>query len=131
MTTWSRRAVGSRPIPAARLTLTDDVDEGVGGVDYLHTDVRVSMGEAHEVWEERIGLLRPSQVNTEVVRRSGNPKVTFLHCLPAFHDRETKGGEEIFAKYGLDGLGSPTRCPSPSIRSSSTRPRSECRRSRL
>jgi ornithine carbamoyltransferase len=62
------------------------------------------MGEAHEVWEERIGLLRPSQVNTEVVRRSGNPKVTFLHCLPAFHDRETKGGEEIFAKYGLDGL---------------------------
>jgi ornithine carbamoyltransferase len=104
MTTWSRRAVGSRPIPAARPTLTDDVDEGVGGVDYLHTDVRVSMGEAHEVWEERIGLLRPSQVNTEVVRRSGNPKVTFLHCLPAFHDRETKGGEEIFAKYGLDGL---------------------------
>ena len=88
----------------ARLTLTEDVDEGVTGVDYLYTDVWVSMGEAASVWEERIELLKPYQVNGDVVRRTGNPKVKFLHCLPAFHNRETKVGAEIFEKYGLDGL---------------------------
>jgi ornithine carbamoyltransferase len=88
----------------ARLTLTEDVDEGVSGVDYLYTDVWVSMGEPAEVWEERIRLLKPYQVNMEVVQRTGNPKVRFLHCLPAFHNRQTKVGEEIFEKYGLDGL---------------------------
>jgi ornithine carbamoyltransferase len=88
----------------ARLTLTADVDEGVGGVDYLYTDVWVSMGEEKSVWEERIELLRPYQVNADVVRRSGNAQVKFLHCLPAFHNRETKVGKEIFETYGLDGL---------------------------
>jgi ornithine carbamoyltransferase len=88
----------------ARLTLTDDVDKGVGGVDYLYTDVWVSMGEAKSVWEERIELLRPYQVNADVVRRSGNPDVKFMHCLPAFHNRETKVGEEIFEQHGMDGL---------------------------
>lgn len=88
----------------ARLTLTEDVDEGVGGVEFLYTDVWVSMGEAEAVWEERIRLLRPYQVNGDVIRRTGNPKVKFLHCLPAFHNRETKIGEEIFEKYGLDGM---------------------------
>jgi ornithine carbamoyltransferase len=88
----------------ARLTLTEDVDEGVSGVDYLYTDVWVSMGEPAEAWEERIGLLKPYQVNMDVVRRTGNPRVRFLHCLPAFHNRETKVGEAIFEKYGLDGL---------------------------
>jgi ornithine carbamoyltransferase len=88
----------------ARLTLTADVDEGVAGVDYLYTDVWVSMGEAKEVWKERIELLTPYQVNADVVRRSGNPKVKFLHCLPAFHNRQTKVGEEIYETYGLDGL---------------------------
>ena len=88
----------------ARLTLTADLDQGVGGVDYLYTDVWVSMGEPAEVWEERINLLKPYQVNADVVRRTGNPKVKFLHCLPAFHNRETKVGEGIFEKYGLDGL---------------------------
>jgi ornithine carbamoyltransferase len=88
----------------ARLTLTEDVDEGVSGVDYLYTDVWVSMGEAGSVWEERVRLLTPYQVNADVVRRTGNPNVKFLHCLPAFHNRETKVGEEIFQGYGLDGM---------------------------
>ena len=88
----------------ARLTLTEDVDEGVSGVDYLYTDVWVSMGEAKSVWEERISLLRPYQVNQDVVSRTGNPKVKFMHCLPAFHNRETKMGEEIFQEHGMDGL---------------------------
>ncbi len=88
----------------ARLTLTADVDEGVQGVDYLYTDVWVSMGEDPAVWEERIHLLKPYQVNGEVVKRTGNPNVMFLHCLPAFHNRQTKVGEEIFQKYGLDGM---------------------------
>jgi len=88
----------------ARLTLTADVDEGVKGVDYLYTDVWVSMGEDPSVWDERIELLRPYQVNGDVIKRTGNPGVKFLHCLPAFHNRETKVGEEIFEKYGLDGM---------------------------
>jgi ornithine carbamoyltransferase len=88
----------------ARLTLTADVDEGVGGVDYLYTDVWVSMGEPADVWGERIKLLTPYQINADVVRRTGNPKVKFMHCLPAFHNRQTKVGEDIFQKYGMDGL---------------------------
>ncbi|MGH3458097.1 ornithine carbamoyltransferase [Aeromicrobium sp.] len=88
----------------ARLTLTEDVDEGVAGVDYLYTDVWVSMGEDKSVWEERIKLLTPYQVNKELVARTGNPRVKFMHCLPAFHNRETKVGAEIFEQYGMDGL---------------------------
>ena len=88
----------------ARLTLTEDVDEGVRDVDYLYTDVWVSMGEAKSVWKERIELLTPYQVNADVVARTGNPHVRFLHCLPAFHNRQTTVGEEIFQTYGLDGL---------------------------
>jgi ornithine carbamoyltransferase len=88
----------------ARLTLTQDVDEGVTGVDFLYTDVWVSMGEDKSVWKERIKLLTPYQVNKELVTRTGNPRVKFMHCLPAFHNRETKVGEEIFEQYGMDGL---------------------------
>ncbi len=88
----------------ARLVLTADIDEGVGGVEFLYTDVWVSMGEDPSVWEERIALLKPYQVNLDMVKRTGNPKVRFLHCLPAFHNRETKIGEEIFEKYDLDGM---------------------------
>ncbi len=88
----------------ARLTVTEDVDEGVQGADFLYTDVWVSMGEADEVWEERIKLLKPYQVNLDVVNRTGNPRVRFMHCLPAFHNRDTEVGEEIFQKFGLDGL---------------------------
>jgi ornithine carbamoyltransferase len=88
----------------ARLTLTESVEEGVEGVDYLYTDVWVSMGEAKEVWDERIKLLKPFQVNMDVVKQTGNPKVKFMHCLPAFHNRETKVGEEIYEKTGLESL---------------------------
>jgi ornithine carbamoyltransferase len=88
----------------ARITLTESVEEGVKGVDFLYTDVWVSMGEADEVWKERLELLKPYQVNSNVVKLTGNPNVKFMHCLPAFHNRETKLGEEIYQKYGMDGL---------------------------
>jgi ornithine carbamoyltransferase len=88
----------------AKITLSEDVSEAVKGVDFLYTDVWVSMGEPESVWEERISLLKPYQVNAEAIRLTGNPKVKFLHCLPAYHNRETKIGEEIFRKYGLDGM---------------------------
>ena len=88
----------------ARLTLTEDVDEGVSGVDFLYTDVWVSMGEEKSVWADRIRLLKPYQINSDVLTRSGNPKVKFMHCLPAFHNRDTKVGQSIFEEYGMDGL---------------------------
>ena len=88
----------------ARITITDDVEAGVKGVDFLYTDVWVSMGEPKEVWDERIALLKPYQVNAALVDKTGNPDVKFLHCLPAFHDRNTTVGEDIFAKTGMDGL---------------------------
>ncbi len=88
----------------ARITLTEDPAEGVVGVDFLHTDVWVSMGEDPSVWEERVKLLLPYQVNAALVERTGNPAVKFMHCLPAFHDRETKVGEEIYQRFGLDGM---------------------------
>jgi ornithine carbamoyltransferase len=88
----------------ARITLTDDVAEGVRGADFVHTDVWVSMGEPKDVWAERIALLRPYQVNQAVLEATGNPDVRFMHCLPAFHDRETAVGEQIFQEFGLDAL---------------------------
>ncbi|WP_019145860.1 ornithine carbamoyltransferase [Aeromicrobium massiliense] len=88
----------------ARLTLTADVAEGTSGVDFLYTDVWVSMGEDKSVWAERIRLLTPYQVNADVVAGTGNPQVKFMHCLPAFHNRDTKVGEEIFQTYGMEGL---------------------------
>ena len=88
----------------ARLTLTEKVEEGVRGVDFIYTDVWVSMGEPKEVWDERTRLLKPYQVTMDLLRKSGNPKIRFMHCLPAFHNRETKVGEDIFQKTGLDGL---------------------------
>jgi ornithine carbamoyltransferase len=88
----------------AKITLTEDVATGVKGVDFLYTDVWVSMGEPVEVWDERVKLLRPYQINMDVVRKTGNPNVKFMHCLPAFHNKETTVGQEIFEKYGLDGM---------------------------
>jgi ornithine carbamoyltransferase len=88
----------------ARVTLTEDPAEGVAGVDFLYTDVWVSMGEDPSAWEERVKLLRPYQVNAALVELTGNPAVKFMHCLPAFHDRETKVGEEMYQRFGLDGL---------------------------
>jgi ornithine carbamoyltransferase len=88
----------------ARLTVTADVDTGVRGADFLYTDVWVSMGEDAGTWKERIDLLRPYQINADLLHRTGNPATKFMHCLPAFHNRETKIGEEIFQKFGLDAL---------------------------
>lgn len=88
----------------AKITLTESVEEGVKGVDFLYTDVWVSMGEPAEVWAERIKLLSPYQVNMKVVKKTGNPAVKFLHCLPAFHNRETVIGEDVFQKYGLEAM---------------------------
>ena len=88
----------------AKIIITDNVEEAVKGVDFLYTDVWVSMGEPDSVWTERIRLLRPYQVNMDVVKKTGNPNVKFLHCLPAFHNRQTKVGEDIFQKFGLDGM---------------------------
>jgi ornithine carbamoyltransferase len=88
----------------ATITITESVEEAVKGADFLYTDVWVSMGEPDSVWDERIKLLRPYQVNMDVIMKSGNPKVKFLHCLPAFHNRDTKVGEEIYQKFGLDGM---------------------------
>ena len=88
----------------ARLMVTDDIDAGVKGCDFVHTDVWVSMGEAKEVWESRIKLLSPYQVNMDLMKKTGNPTVKFMHCLPAFHDRHTTVGEEMFERFGLDGM---------------------------
>jgi len=87
-----------------KISITEEVKEAVKGADFLYTDVWVSMGEPEEVWEERIKLLTPYQVNSEVLRLTGNPHVKFLHCLPAIHNRETKLGEEIFQKFGMEAL---------------------------
>jgi ornithine carbamoyltransferase len=88
----------------ARLTVTDDVAAGVEGADFVHTDVWVSMGEPNSVWSERIDLLRDYQINAEVMAATGKADARFMHCLPAFHNRDTKVGEEIFQKFGLEGL---------------------------
>jgi ornithine carbamoyltransferase len=88
----------------AKILITEDVDEAVKDADFLYTDVWVSMGEPDSVWEERIKLLKPYQVNMSVIKKTENPDVRFLHCLPAFHNRETKVGEEIYRKFGLDGM---------------------------
>ena len=88
----------------AKITLTDDLDSGVKGCDFLCTDVWVSMGEPKEVWEERINLLRPYQVNEEAMEKTGNPNVKFMHCLPAFHNRETVIGEDIYQRFGLEAM---------------------------
>ena len=88
----------------ARLTLTDDVAEGVKGADYLYTDVWVSMGEPDEVWAERVKLLKPYQVNARAMELTGNPNTKFMHCLPAFHNTHTEVGKEMYEKFGLEGL---------------------------
>ncbi|ALX93186.1 ornithine carbamoyltransferase [Serratia sp. JSRIV001] len=86
-----------------KITLTEDIAEGVQGADFLYTDVWVSMGEAKEVWQERIALLRPYQVNMAMVKLTGNPQVKFLHCLPAFHDDQTTLGKQMAEQYGMHG----------------------------
>ena len=88
----------------ATLTLTDDVDAGVKGCDFLYTDIWVSMGEPDEVWKERISLLMPYQVNAKMMEKTGNPKCKFMHCLPSYHNLETQAGRDVYKKFGLDGI---------------------------
>ncbi|NLD10082.1 MAG: ornithine carbamoyltransferase [Xanthomonadaceae bacterium] len=88
----------------ATITLTEDPKLAVKGVDFVHTDVWVSMGEPEAAWKERIDLLLPYQINSELMNASGNPDVKFMHCLPAFHNRETTVGEWIYETFGLDGV---------------------------
>ena len=87
----------------ARITITDNPEAGVKGCDFVLTDVWVSMGEPAEVWKERIGLLKPYQVNSALMAATGNPACKFMHCLPAYHNLETKVGREVYEKFGLDG----------------------------
>lgn len=88
----------------AKVTVTDRVEEGVKGCDFLYTDVWVSMGEPKEVWEERIKLLLPYQVNKKAMELTGNPQCKFMHCLPAYHNLETEVGRDIHKQFGLNGL---------------------------
>jgi len=89
----------------ARITVTDDIDKAVKNADYVHTDVWVSMGEPKEVWAERIKLLMPYQVNAGIMKRTGNPAVKFMHCLPSFHNADTKVGKQVSEQFGLrDGI---------------------------
>ncbi len=87
----------------ARLTLTEDPAEGLAGVDFVHTDVWVSMGEPREVWEHRVKTLTPYQVNTAAMRATGNPDARFMHCLPAYHDENTGIGRDIAELTGMTG----------------------------
>jgi ornithine carbamoyltransferase len=88
----------------ARITHTESVADGVAGADFIYTDVWLSMGEPKEKWAERIDLLLPYQVNADLMKSTGNPNVRFMHCLPAFHDRHTTVGEQLFTSTGLDAL---------------------------
>jgi ornithine carbamoyltransferase len=88
----------------ARITLTDDPAEGVKGVDFVYTDVWVSMGEPEEVWAERIQKLLPYQVNGKLLEQTGNPQVKFMHCLPAFHNTDTEVGRKIYEKFGIEAM---------------------------
>ncbi len=85
----------------ATITVTDNIEEGVKNADFIYTDVWVSMGEPTQIWDERIKLLKPYQVDTKMMQITGNPKCKFMHCLPAFHNLETELGRQIHAKYGM------------------------------
>jgi ornithine carbamoyltransferase len=98
------QAKGIAAQTGAKITITEDLKTGLAGCDFLYTDVWVSMGEPDEVWKERIELLKPYQVNQEAIDLTGNPRVKFMHCLPAFHNRETSIGEDIYQKFGLDAM---------------------------
>ena len=88
-------------VSGGRITLTESVEQGVKGADFLYTDVWVSMGEPKEVWASRIGLLRPYQVNAAAMAATGNPTTRFMHCLPAFHNADTKVGAEVAGHFGI------------------------------
>lgn len=97
-------ARGLAAVSGAHITITDDAEEAVRGCDFLYTDVWVSMGEAPEVWGERIKQMLPYQVNSQLMAQTQNPDIKFMHCLPAFHNTETRIGKQIYEQYGLDAL---------------------------
>ena len=99
-----RRARELAKASGAKIQLTESPEEGVKGCDFLHTDVWVSMGEPAEKWGERIALLKKYRVTSALMKATGNPRAKFMHCLPAFHDRKTTKGEELFQKFGMEGL---------------------------
>jgi ornithine carbamoyltransferase len=104
---WPENEFGSRLLDMAsatkaRLRVCDDAAEGLPGADFVYTDVWLSMGEPEEKWAERIRLLEPYRVTSEVLRKADNPHVKFMHCLPAFHNTETKVGAEIARQFGID-----------------------------
>jgi len=101
---YLRIARGLEERYGGKLTVTDDLQKAVAGVDFIHTDVWVSMGEPKEVWAERIKLLRPYQVDMKLMKSTGNPRTKFMHCLPAFHDLETKVGRDIHEHFGLSAM---------------------------
>ena len=88
----------------ANITVTEDAQAAVRGCDFLYTDVWVSMGQPTELWNKRIQQMLPYQVNSNLMQATGNPKVKFMHCLPAFHNTETKVGKEIYENHGLESL---------------------------
>jgi len=99
-----RKATDIAAKTGARLLITDNIEKAVKGVDFLYTDVWVSMGEPEDVWGKRIKLLKPYQINKHLLELTGNPLVKFLHCLPSFHNRETRVGENIYKKFGLEAM---------------------------
>jgi len=101
---WVQQCLAVAKTSSARILVTEEVEKAVKDTDFLYTDVWVSMGEAESLWEKRIRLLKPYQVNQQVLQLTANPQVKFMHCLPAFHNRETKLGEAIYQKYALDGV---------------------------
>lgn len=88
----------------AKITITDNPQQAVQGADFVHTDIWVSMGEPEAAWRERIDLLKPFQVNANLMNATGNPNAKFMHCLPSFHNRDTKVGEWIYQTFGMDGV---------------------------
>ena len=98
----SRRCRALAQASGARITLTEKHAEGLAGADFVYTDVWVSMGEADDVWQDRIALLTPYRVDSAAMARTANPHAKFLHCLPAFHNRDTQVGESTYQKYGLE-----------------------------
>jgi len=106
---WPTEAIqaearGIASATGARILITEDIDLAVKGVDFVYTDVWVSMGEPKEKWAERIKLLLPYQVNSALMEKTGNPRVRFMHCLPAFHNTDTSVGKEIEAQFGIPAM---------------------------
>ena len=110
----------------AKITCTEDVEAGVKDVDFIYTDIWVSMGEPESAWAERIELMKPYQVNAKLMALTGNPNVKFMHCLPSFHDENTVIGKKMAEKYGMNGLEVTDEVLNPQLRSSLMKQKTEC-----